>query len=89
MTTATPAHNAAPRHTDPRVAAVVALFESLSPTDLPGLRGVYAPDARFKDPFNAVQGLPASGRLFDHLFRQLAGRQPAADQFWPSVSVSS
>ena len=71
MTTATPAHNAAPRHTDPRVGAVVDLFESLSPADLPGLRGVYAPDARFKDPFNAVQGLPAIARIFDHMFRQL------------------
>ena len=51
--------------------AVVSLFESLSPADLPGLRGVYAADARFKDPFNDVQGLPAIARIFGHLFRQL------------------
>ena len=59
------------RHADPRVMAVVSLFEGLSPADLPKLRGVYAADARFKDPFNDVQGLPAIARLFDHMFRQL------------------
>ena len=59
------------RHVDPRVRAVVSLFESLSPADLPTLRGVYAADARFKDPFNDVQGLPAIARIFDHMFRQL------------------
>ena len=59
------------RHADPRVQAVVSLFESLSLADLPGLRGVYAADARFKDPFNDVQGLPAIARIFDHMFRQL------------------
>ena len=64
--TATPA-----RHADPRVIAVVSLFESLSPGDLPGLRGVYAADARFKDPFNEVQGLPAIASIFEHMFRQL------------------
>ena len=58
-------------HPDPRVRAVVSLFESLSPADLPGLRGVYAADAQFKDPFNDVQGLPAIARIFDHMFRQL------------------
>lgn len=61
----------APRHADARVQAVVALFESLSPADLPALRGVYAEQARFKDPFNAVQGLPAIARIFEHMFRQV------------------
>ena len=61
----------APRHGDPRVQAVVDLFESLAPDDLPALRGVYAADAHFKDPFNQVQGLPAIARIFDHMFRQL------------------
>jgi steroid delta-isomerase len=63
---------AAARHADPRVQAVVALFESLAPADLPALRGVYAADARFKDPFNEVQGLDAIARIFEHMFRQLA-----------------
>ena len=68
-----PPATALPGHADPRVQAVVALFERLTPADLPGLRGVYAADARFKDPFNDVQGLPAIARIFDHMFRQLDG----------------
>ena len=63
--------SAAARHADARVCAVVALFESLSSADLPTLRDVYAVDARFKDPFNAVQGLPAIAAIFGHMFRQL------------------
>lgn len=62
---------AAPRHRDPRVQAVVALYETLTPADLPALRGVYANDSRFKDPFNEVQGLPAIAAIFDHMFRLL------------------
>jgi steroid Delta-isomerase len=61
----------APRHADPRVQAVVALFETLTPADLPALRGVYAADARFKDPFNEVQGLGAIAAIFEHMFREL------------------
>ena len=68
------------RHTDTRVARVVALYETLAPADLPALRGVYAPDARFKDPFNAVQGVPAIARIFGHMFKALDG---------PSFSVAS
>lgn len=60
-----------PRHADPRVQRVVDLYETLAPADLPLLRGVYADDARFKDPFNAVQGVPAIARIFDHMFRTL------------------
>ena len=60
-----------PRHPDPRVARVVDLYETLAPADLPALRGVYADDVRFKDPFNAVQGVPAIARIFGHMFRTL------------------
>lgn len=59
------------RHADARVQRVVALFETLAQADLPGLRGVYAEDARFKDPFNTVQGLPAIARVFGHMFDTL------------------
>ena len=68
---AAPSSPGAPRHADARVQAVVALFEGLSPADLPAWRGVYAEQAHFKDPFNAVQGLPAIARIFEHLFRQV------------------
>ncbi len=62
---------AAARHADARVVRLVALYESLAPADLPGLRGVYADDARFKDPFNQVQGVAAIARIFGHMFRTL------------------
>ena len=52
---------------------VVSLYETLVPADLPALRGVYADNARFKDPFNQVQGVPAIARIFGHMFRQLDG----------------
>ena len=61
----------AARHADPRVQRVVALYETLTPADLPALRGVYADDARFKDPFNQVQGVAAIARIFGHMFRTL------------------
>lgn len=59
------------RHADARVARLVGLYETLVPADLPGLRGVYADDARFKDPFNQVQGVAAIARIFSHMFGKL------------------
>lgn len=56
---------------DPRVQRVIALFETLSPADVAGLGGVYAPDARFRDPFNDVRGLDAVQRVFRHMFEAL------------------
>lgn len=56
------------RHADPRVARLVAMFESLAPADLARLGEFYASDARFKDPFNEVQGVPAIARIFEHMF---------------------
>ena len=49
-------------------ARVVALFEALTPADVARLGEFYAADARFKDPFNEVQGVPAIERIFDHMF---------------------
>ena len=37
------------RHADPRVRAVVSLFEDLSPADLPDWRGEYAANTRLRD----------------------------------------
>jgi steroid Delta-isomerase len=59
------------RHEDPRIAAIVALFEQLSAEKLPQLAQIYTADARFKDPFNEVQGVPAIGAIFEHMFRTL------------------
>ena len=47
------------RHAHARVARVVAMFESITPADVARLGEFYTPDARFKDPFNEVQGVPA------------------------------
>jgi len=60
-----------PRHGDARVARVVAMFESLAPADLSRLDAFYAVDARFKDPFNDVRGVPAIRRIFEHMFASL------------------
>lgn len=47
------------------------LYESLSPELLPQLAQCYASGARFKDPFNDIQGVPALVRVFEHLFAAL------------------
>jgi ketosteroid isomerase-like protein len=50
---------------------LVHFFEHLQPQDLPHLSELYAPEARFKDPFNEVQGLHAIERIFAHMFEAL------------------
>ena len=61
----------APRHDDARIAAIVRLFEQLSPERLPQLAQIYTETARFKDPFNEVQGVAAIRAIFEHMFRTL------------------
>ncbi|RVU49090.1 nuclear transport factor 2 family protein [Rubrivivax rivuli] len=60
-----------PRHADPRIAAIVQAYEALSPQGLAQLAEIYTEDARFKDPFNEVQGVPAITAIFEHMFRTL------------------
>ena len=63
--------------TDPvpaHVARVIAFFETLTPQCLSGLADIYAQGARFKDPFNDVQGLDAIAHIFGHMF--VALQQP-------------
>ena len=60
--------NAAARHADPRVARVVDFFEALTPADVKRIGEFYRDDARFKDPFNEVQGRAAIERVFAHMF---------------------
>jgi steroid Delta-isomerase len=59
--------------TDARAQRVVAFFERLQPADIAQLGRLYTDDARFKDPFNAVQGVPAIQRIFEHMFVALDG----------------
>ena len=53
------------------VDAIVTFFETLSPASLDGIDRVYATDARFKDPFSEVQGLPAIAGVYAHMFESL------------------
>ena len=57
-----------PAHT---IDAVLAYFENLSPQSLSQLNRYYAPQARFKDPFNGVTGLAEITRIFAHMFVSL------------------
>jgi steroid delta-isomerase len=52
-------------------ARLAQLYEQLTPARLAQLGDYYAPDARFKDPFNDVQGVPAIRAIFAHMFESL------------------
>ena len=45
-----------------------AYFETISPQAVGRIGEFYAADARFKDPFNEVRGLPEVQRIFSHMF---------------------
>ncbi len=51
--------------------AVVQWFEHLTPASVQELSKYYAADARFKDPFNDVTGVPAMEAIFVHMFEAL------------------
>jgi limonene-1,2-epoxide hydrolase len=50
---------------------IVEAFEKLTPARVESLDTLYAPDARFKDPFNDVQGVPAIQQIFRHMYETL------------------
>jgi hypothetical protein len=50
---------------------LVDFFESVSPDTVSRIGKLYAADARFKDPFNDVQGVPAIEQVFRHMFTQV------------------
>jgi steroid Delta-isomerase len=56
------------RSTDLRVDRIVTAFEQLQRDDVARLSALYAADARFKDPFNEVQGVAAIQAIFAHMF---------------------
>ena len=70
-----PLHRAVSRMVDheAHVTRIVALFEGLKREDAARLAEAYTPDARFKDPFNEVQGLAAIRRIFEHMYATLDG----------------
>ena len=51
-----------------RVGVLVDYFESLTPETVAGLGQHYHAQARFKDPFNDVLGVPAIASIFQHMF---------------------
>ena len=53
------------------VPRIVQFFEQLAPADLARLGEIYTDDARFKDPFNEVAGVPAIRGVFEHMFAAL------------------
>lgn len=50
---------------------LVRFFDQLAPADLGRIGELYAPDARFKDPFNEVTGVAAIEQIFRHMFESL------------------
>ena len=58
-------------HADPRAAAAIQFFESLTTADVAAMGRFYTDDACFKDPFNEVQGLAPVQRIFAHMFSTL------------------
>ena len=53
------------------VSTIVQTFENLNPELVAHLAAIYAPDARFKDPFNDVQSLDEIQRIFRHMYVSL------------------
>jgi ketosteroid isomerase-like protein len=62
------ASDATPPAVAAAVARIVRLFDSFGPADVERLGEFYRADARFKDPFNEVQGVAAIQAVFRHMF---------------------
>lgn len=58
----------------PSAAQIKTIFETLTPARLADLVALYAPQARFKDPFNDVTGSTLIEAIFSHMFTQV--REP-------------
>lgn len=50
---------------------LVDAFQTLTPERVAQLGTLYAPHARFKDPFNDVQGVAEIIRIFEHMYQTL------------------
>jgi len=56
-----------------QLARYCAFFGALQPADVARLPEYFAPDARFKDPFNDVRGVAAVQAVFAHMYRVTEG----------------
>lgn len=64
-----PSNTSAPLDTTAHsLSRLVVFFETLTEKSVADLPLIYAPEARFKDPFNAVQGCAAISAIFSHMF---------------------
>jgi hypothetical protein len=54
-------------------AQLAEFFETLTPESVAQLPNIYDAQARFKDPFNEVQGLAKIERIFRHMYVALDG----------------
>ena len=53
------------------LAGLVRFYEQLTPDSVARIGALYAPNARFKDPFNEVEGIAAIEHIFRHMFDQV------------------
>ncbi len=54
--------------TTPHLTKIKDWYANLSPLSLKEINTLYVEDAKFKDPFNDVQGVDAIKAIFDHMF---------------------
>lgn len=50
---------------------LIQYWQTLTPETVSALKNIYAEDATFQDPFNAVRGLPAITHIFHDMFVRL------------------
>jgi ketosteroid isomerase-like protein len=58
-------------HSRATIERLVAFYAELQPEHLAQIDRLYTEDARFKDPFNEVQGVAAIRGIFEHMFHRL------------------
>ena len=63
-----PHHDSVPSEA---LAAIEAFFSGMTPAHLARLGEIYSAQARFKDPFNEVQGVDAIRGIFQHMYDRL------------------
>jgi len=68
-----------------RCAALADFYTSLTPESVGQVDRFYAPTARFVDPFNDVRGPAAIGKIFAHMFRQVASPRFEVSSIFESV----
>lgn len=69
--TTTPSAHAPAAPTSPDLPGLARYFEQLTPASVSQMGVWYSPQAKFKDPFNEIEGLAAVQRLFLHMFDAL------------------